>query len=60
MVAVAEVVDGSLDALSEPERSRVKSELERATGANYYNGLVSDVESRAKIERRPVDDGPSL
>ena len=56
VVLVDEAVDGSFDSLDEQEGTRVKAELLQAKANAYYRALVSDLESRADIERRPVSD----
>jgi peptidyl-prolyl cis-trans isomerase D len=56
VVAVSEVVDGSPGALKEAVRKQEREELARAIGAHYYDDLVKDLESRAKIERKPLGE----
>jgi peptidyl-prolyl cis-trans isomerase D len=60
VVAVTEVTDGVVDQLNEAQRTQARTELERATGNAYYDALVEDLQTRAKIERKPIAESPSL
>lgn len=54
VVAVTEVADGVLAALNEGDRAQFSRELTQTLGTDYYNTLVKDMETRAKIERKPI------
>jgi len=60
VVALTEVVDGSVDKLKDAQRRQARVGLERAIGNSYYDSLVADLERRADIERKPLPESPSL
>jgi len=59
VVEVTEVQDGSLDGLTAEERNQEEQRLERTLGRQYYDRLLADLVSRAKVERKAVTAGRS-
>ena len=56
VVSVSEVVDGSPDALTKAARDQQRRELAQTIGSRYYEDLATDLERRAKIERKPIGE----
>ena len=56
-VVVSEVVDGSLKDLDEATRGQMSKGLAQGIGRSYYEDFLTDLESRARIERNPLAEG---
>lgn len=56
MVIVTEVLDGSLDDVDVAERDQARNVQAEEIGRAYYEGLLADLESRARIERKPFGE----
>ena len=54
VVAVSEVKEGSVEGLTPQEREQEQQRLVRALGRQYYDHLLADLVSRAKVERRSL------
>jgi len=57
VVAVTEVVDGDIAKLDEAAHTQTTRELVQILGTGYYDHLIKDMESRAKVVRKPVQEG---
>jgi peptidyl-prolyl cis-trans isomerase D len=53
-ILVSEVADGSRDDMDETALEQMRRELRQGVGEAYYDQLVADLESRAKIERKTL------
>jgi peptidyl-prolyl cis-trans isomerase D len=56
-VIVSEVMDGSLKDLDEAARGQMSKGLAQGIGRSYYEDFLTDLESRARIERNPIAEG---
>jgi len=56
-VVVSEVMDGSLKDLDEATRVQMSKGLAQGIGRSYYEDFLTDLESRAHIERNPLAEG---
>jgi len=54
VVAVTEVVDGDLASLDEAARAQFGRQLSLMLSRDYYDTMLKDMVSRAKIERKPL------
>jgi peptidyl-prolyl cis-trans isomerase D len=58
VVGVSDVVDGSPKGLSQAAREQEGRALAQLIGSRYYDDLVEDLVSRAKITRKPIAESP--
>ena len=56
VVVVSNVVDGSSEGIGDAELARQRAGFKRTIAATYYDDLLADLQTRAKIERKPLDD----
>jgi peptidyl-prolyl cis-trans isomerase D len=56
-VVVSEVMDGSLKDLDEATRDQLSKGLAQGIGRSYYEDFLTDLESRARVERTPLAEG---
>ncbi len=56
VVAVTEVVDGNRANLDEAALTQASRELTQVLGRGYYDSLLKDMENRARIERKPIQE----
>jgi len=56
VVAVTEVVDGDLASLDEAARAQTGRQLAQILSRNYYDTLLEDMETRARIQRQPLPE----
>jgi peptidyl-prolyl cis-trans isomerase D len=59
LVLVSAVTDGDPAATPEPARLQQGQSIARSIGSQAYQHLVEDLESRAKVERKPLTEGPN-
>ena len=57
LVVVSMVTDGDPAAIPEPARLQQGQSIARSIGTQGYQHLVEDLESRAKVERKPLAEG---
>jgi hypothetical protein len=55
VVVVSEVVDGSSAGLDQAAEKQERDKLRQTIGRTYYDELLSDLEERAKIERKKLE-----
>ena len=60
LVVISQVQDGSLEGIAETARTQQVEALARSIGAQGYQHLVEDLESRARIERKVLPEGSAL
>lgn len=60
LVVVSAVTDGDPAATAEPARLQQGQAITQAIGSQGYQHLVADLESRAKVERKPMAEGSNL
>ena len=60
LVVVSMVTDGDPAATPEPTRLQQGQSIARSVGTQAYQHLVEDLESRAKVERKPLAEGSNL
>ena len=60
LVVVSAVTDGDPAAIPEPARLQQGQSIARSIGSQGYQHLVEDLESRAKVERKPLAEGSNL
>jgi peptidyl-prolyl cis-trans isomerase D len=60
LVLVSAVTDGDPAATPEPARLQQRQSIARSIGSQAYQHLVEDLESRAKVERKPLAEGSNL
>ncbi|HSQ08249.1 MAG TPA: peptidyl-prolyl cis-trans isomerase, partial [Chromatiaceae bacterium] len=60
LVLVSAVTDGDPAATPEPARLQQGQSIARSIGSQAYQHLVEDLESRAKVERKPLTEGSNL
>ncbi len=56
VVAVTEVVDGNMANLDDAARTQASRELIQVLGTGYYDRLIKDMETRARVERKPIQE----
>ena len=56
VVVVSNVVDGSSEGIGEAELARQRAGFKRTVAATYYDDLLADLQTRAKIDRKPLGD----
>ncbi len=60
LVVVTQVEDGSLEGAPPGVKAQQAQALTQAIGSQGYRHLLEDLESRAKIERKPLAEGSNL
>lgn len=56
VVAVTEVVDGNMANLDEAARTQASRELIQVLGTGYYDRLIKDMEARARVKLKPIQE----
>jgi peptidyl-prolyl cis-trans isomerase D len=60
LVVVSKIEEGAPGSIPEPARVQQAEAMAQSIGSQGYQHLVEDLESRAKVERKPLAEGATL